>query len=64
MTQQRELHEAFLDGLKRDYGYRPDESRENWTIFNGNLLVADPDHLPRLYRPGCNGIPVEIKPHP
>lgn len=52
-----------LQGLKRDFGYCPDETREKWVIFRDNsLIVVDPDRRPRIYRRGGNGVPVEIEP--
>lgn len=54
-------HQELLDQVEQRYGYRPDESHEDWTLFNDSLIVADGNGAPRLYRPGCRGTHVEIK---
>lgn len=51
-----ESKDSELDELERVHGYRPDESRENWTIFRNNMIVANADSPPKLFTPGCKGI--------
>ena len=57
MTAQDELAE-----LEREFGYRPDASREKWTIYKDSLIVADADRPPRLYRKGGGGVAWEMAP--